>query len=240
MAALSGRVVAVTGAAKRIGRCIALELARRGASVAVHYWQSRLEASETARRCSGHAFQADLTRVREVERLFSEIDSRFGRLDALVNNAGVFLEADPLKVTEADWDLVHGVNVKGMFFCCQHAARFMKKRGNGGRIVNIASLGGLRPWAKHVPYCASKAGAIMLTKSLAKALAPDISVNAIAPGVIHFGDRMPADIAHLVRITPQGRPGSGEDVAQVVRMLLEGPSFVTGQVIAVDGGLSLK
>ena len=239
MSVLSNRVIAVTGAAKRIGRCIAIELAKGGASVAVHYNGSRREALETAEECSGQAFRADLAQVGQIRRLFEDIRAAYGRLDGLVNNAGVFRRADPLEVTESDWDLIHDVNVKAMFFCCQQAARIMKLQGRG-RIVNVTSLGGIRPWAKHVPYCTSKAGAIMLTRSLAKALAPCVSVNAVAPGVIHFGEDVPPDIAHLVRITPQGRHGTGEDVARVVRMLLEGPSFVTGQIIAVDGGLSLK
>ncbi len=239
MSALRNRVIAVTGAAKRIGRSIAVELASRGASVAVHYHESRREAVDTAKECSGQAFRANLASVDQIRHLFEEIRSTYGRLDGLVNNAAVFRRTDPLKVTESDWDLIHDVNLKAVFFCCQQAAQIMRLHGRG-RIVNITSLGGIRPWAKHVPYCASKAGAIMLTRSLAKALAPYVSVNAVAPGVIHFGDDMPPDIAHLVRITPQGRHGTGEDVARVVRMLLEGPSFVTGQIIAVDGGLSLK
>ena len=126
-------------------------------------------------------------------RLFGEIEAAFGRLDCLVNNAAVFRAIDPLEASERDWDAIHSVNLKATFFCCQQAAKIMV-RGNGGRIVNIASLGGLRPWAKHVPYCASKAGVVMLTHGLAKALAPKITVNGIAPGVIHFGDQMPGEI----------------------------------------------
>ena len=110
----------------------------------------------------------------------------------------------------------------------------------GGRIVNISSLGGLRPWGKHVPYCTSKAGVIMLTRSLAKALAPAISVNSVAPGVIHFDGELPDGIARLVHNTPMQRHGTGDDIARTVAQLLSGPSFVTGQILAVDGGLSLK
>lgn len=236
---LEGKVVAVTGAARRIGRAVALELARHGARVAVHYRLSEHEALGTARECGGRAFRADLSRVGEIRALFDEVGSAFGRLDGLVNNAAVFRAVDPLEATEEDWDAIHDVNLKGSFFCCQQAARLMLRTG-GGRIVNVASLGGLRPWSRHVPYCVSKAGVVMLTQSLAKALAPDISVNAVAPGVIHFGDDMPDDIRHLVRITPMRRHGSGRDIAESVRMLLAGPSFVTGQVLAVDGGLGLK
>lgn len=239
MHTLEGKVVAVTGAAKRIGRCIALHLASRGAKIAVHYNTSKSDALATAAACGGQAFRADLANVAEIRRLFGEIETAFGRLDCLVNNAAVFHAIDPLDASERDWDAIHSVNLKAAFFCCQQAAKIML-RGGGGRIVNIASLGGLRPWAKHVPYCTSKAGVVMLTHGLAKALAPDITVNGIAPGVIHFGDQMPDEIARLVRNTPMGRHGSGEEIASAVGMLLEGPAFVTGQIIAVDGGLSLK
>ena len=239
MHSLQGKVVAVTGAARRIGRAVALELAGRGARVAVHYRLSAEEAARTADDCGGRAFRADIASVGEIRRLFDEIRESYGRLDALVNNAAVFRAVDPLDATERDWDAMHEVNLKGTFFCCQQAARLMLESG-GGRIVNVASLGGLRPWAKHVPYCTSKAGVVMLTRSLAKALAPGIAVNAVAPGVIHFDSEMPEEIARLVRVTPMGRSGKGEDIAQVVRMLLEGPAFVTGQIVAVDGGLGLK
>ena len=239
MHTLEGKVVAVTGAAKRIGRCIALHLASRGAKIAVHYNTSKTDALATAAACGGRAFRADLANVAEIRRLFGEIETAFGRLDCLVNNAAVFRAIDPLDASERDWDAIHSVNLKATFFCCQQAAKIML-RGGGGRIVNIASLGGLRPWAKHVPYCTSKAGVVMLTHGLAKALAPDITVNGIAPGVIHFGDQMPDDIARLVRNTPMGRHGTGEEIASAVGMLLEGPAFVTGQIVAVDGGLSLK
>ncbi len=239
MDSLRGKVVAVTGAGKRIGRSVALELARCGALVAVHYRGSAAEAVRTASECGGQAFQADLARVSEIRRLFQEIRQAYGRLDGLVNNAAVFRAVDPLEATEDDWDAIHDVNLKGTFFCCQSAAKLMVRSG-GGRIVNISSLGGLRPWSKHVPYCVSKAGVVMLTQALAKTLAPDIAVNAVAPGVIHFGEDLPEEIAHLVRITPMRRHGTGEEIAGVVRLLLESPSFVTGQILAVDGGLGLK
>lgn len=239
MDSLEGKVVAVTGAARRIGRAIALDLAGRGARIVVHYRRSHAEAVRTAEECDGTAVRADLSRVDQIRALFEEIWRIYGRLDGLVNNAAAFRAVDPLEASEEDWDAIHDVNLKGTFFCCQQAARLMR-RGDGGRIVNISSLGGIRPWAKHVPYCASKAGVLMLTRGLAKALAPDIAVNSVAPGVIQFGDRMPDEIAHLVRITPMQRHGTGREIAEAVRFLLEGPSFVTGQIVAVDGGLSLK
>lgn len=238
MATLEGKVVLVTGAAKRVGRGIALRLAREGALVAIHYNGSAEEAKATAAEC-GNApiFQADLGHVSEIERLFQQVADRFGRLDGLVNNAARFTRIDPLKITEADWDFVHSVNLKATFFCCQQAARRMLEAG--GRIVNISSLGGLRPWAEHAHYCASKAGVIMLTKALAKAFAPTVTVNSVAPGVIPFG---PYDhrIEHLIADTPAGRAGTAEEIADAVVFFLTASDFITGQVMAVDGGLSQK
>ncbi len=178
----------ITGAAKRIGRVIAIELSRRGFDVAIHYNTSRKEAEEVSRECKdAPIFQADLARVEEIRRLFSEVRDRFGLLNCLVNNAARFTRFDPLELTEADWDFIHDVNLKAVFFCCQEGARQMRQIG-AGRIVNISSLGGIRPWPKHVHYCSSKAGVIMMTKVLAKALAPEITVNSVAPGVIAFDD----------------------------------------------------
>ena len=236
---LDGKVVVVTGAARRIGRSTALHLAKHGARVAVHFCASAGEAAETADACGGRAFQADLTRVDEIRRLFAEVRGAFGRLDGLVNNAARYHEMDVHEVTEQDWDEIHAVNLKATFFCCQQAAKIMLEN-DGGRIVNISSLGGIRPWSRHVPYGASKAGVIMLTRSLAKALAPKITVNSVAPGVIHFDREMPEDIARLARATPMRRHGRGEEIAQAVLHFLTGPDFITGQILAVDGGLSLK
>ena len=140
----SGKVVLVTGAAKRIGRGIALRLAREGARVAIHYHHSEAEARNTASECGAELFQANLESVPEIHRMFAELEQRLGRLDGLVNNAARFTRFDPLDITEKDWDFVHSVNLKAVFFCCQSGARLMRKSG-GGRIVNISSLGGIRP-----------------------------------------------------------------------------------------------
>ena len=236
---LEGKVALVTGAAKRCGRAIALRLAHEGARVAVHYRGSEAEARRTAEDCRGQLFQADLTQVAEIERLYREVETTYGRLDCLVNNAARHYEMKVLEVTEQDWDSIHDVNLKAVFFSCQAAARLMLRNG-GGKIVNISSLGGRRPWTRHVPYCASKAGVIMLTEALAKALAPEIAVNSVAPGVIHFGPEMPALTQRLISVTPMRRPGSGEEVAETVLHFLTASDFLTGQVITVDGGLSLR
>lgn len=239
MTSLEGRVVLVTGAAKRIGRGIALRLAREGARVAIHYDGSEKEARATAAEC-GNAplFQADLERVAEIERLFAAVDAHFGRIDALVNNAARFTRIPALDVTEADWDFVHSVNLKATFFCCQQAARRMIA-ADGGRIVNLSSLGGIRPWSQHAHYCASKAGAIMLTRALAKAFAPKVTVNSVAPGVIPFGE--PDDrVQRLISKTPAQRAGTADEIADAVVFYLTASNFITGQVLAVDGGLSQK
>jgi len=231
--------VLITGAAKRIGRGIALRLARKGYRVGIHYSTSEVEARQTAEECGGaDLFRADLASVPEIRRLFAEVSDRFGGLDCLVNNAARFTRFDPLEITEADWDFIHSVNLKATFFCCQEGARLMKQ-GRRGRIVNISSLGGIRPWAEHAHYCASKAGVIMLTKALAKAWAPQITVNSVAPGVIPFYD-LDERGAAMVRATPAGRGGTPAEIADAVLYFLRASDFVTGQLIAVDGGLSLR
>jgi 3-oxoacyl-[acyl-carrier protein] reductase/pteridine reductase len=239
MADLTGKVILVTGAAKRIGREIALRLAAEGARVAIHYSSSEADAEQTAADCGGAPlFRANLESVSEIERMFGEIDARLGRIDGLVNNAARFTRFDPLLVTEADWDFIHDVNLKAVFFCCQEAGRRMKAQGEG-RIVNISSLGGLRPWAEHAHYCASKAGVIMLTRALAKAFAPEITVNSVAPGVIPFGEWNEA-MAAMLAATPAARAGTGAEIAEAVVYFLRASNFVTGQVLAVDGGLSQR
>ena len=213
--AMPSRVL-VTGAAKRIGRAIAVELYQRGFDVAIHFGSSESEARAVSALCGGAPiFQADLSSVSEIHRLFADVRRRFGPLDCLVNNAARFTRFDPLDITEADWDFIHSVNLKGVFFCCQEAARQMLE-GRGGRIVNISSLGGIRPWAEHAHYCASKAGVIMLTKALAKAFAPSITVNSVAPGVIAFDD-VDQRTQAMIDATPMLRAGTPEEIAAATR-----------------------
>jgi len=236
---LNGKVILVTGAAKRIGRGIASRLASEGARVAIHYHRSESEARRTAEECGGaELFRANLESVPDIARMFAEVEQRLGRLDGLVNNAARFTRFDPLDITEKDWDFIHSVNLKAVFFCCQNGARLMRKSG-GGRIVNITSLGGLRPWAEHAHYCASKAGAIMLTRALAKAFAPTITVNSVAPGVIPFED-IDERGKQMIEVTPAGRGGTPAEIADAVVYFLKATEFVTGQILAVDGGLSLR
>jgi 3-oxoacyl-[acyl-carrier protein] reductase/pteridine reductase len=239
---LKGKVVLVTGAAKRIGRSIALRLHAEGARVLIHYSHSEEEAKQTAAECGGAGlFQANLEHVAEIERMFTQIAEREGRLDALVNNAGRFTQIPALEVTESDWDFVHSVNLKAAFFVAQQAALLMRRNpGGAGRIVNISSMGAFLAWADHVHYCASKAGVVAMTRSLAKALAPAITVNSVAPGVIPFDEVNEERIQSMARSTPAGRPGTGEDIAEAVVYFLKASNFVTGQTLQVDGGLGLR
>src|SRR5580693_6689100 len=233
------QIVLVTGAAKRIGRSIALRLYQAGYQVAIHYGGSEEDARATAAECgSAPLFQANLESVEEIKKMFRELEERLGGLYGLVNNAARFRRRDPLELTEADWDFIHSVNLKATFFCCQQAALLMKKSG-AGRIVNMSSLGGIRPWEMYAHYCASKAGVIMLTRALAKAFAPEITVNSVAPGVIPFGE-LDAEATRMIQATPAGRGGTPDEIAGAVVYFLGATNFITGQIVAVDGGLSQR
>ena len=252
---LTGKIVLVTGAAKRIGRGIALRLAKEGARVCIHYNRSEAEARQTAEDCGGaDLFQANLESVPEIQKMFAVLQERHGHLDALVNNAARFTRRDPLDITEKDWDDIHNVNLKSVFFTSQSAAKLMLGAGGVGlpaytsersseapigRIVNISSLGGIRPWAEHAHYCASKAGVIMLTRALAKAWAPHITVNSVAPGVIPFED-IDARGLEMIKNTPAQRGGTPDEIADAVVFFLTASNFITGQRLAVDGGLSQR
>ena len=239
---LDGKIVLVTGAARRIGRSIALRLHAAGARVLIHYSKSESEAWQTAVDCGGAPlYRANLESVDAIKAMFTSIGEREGRLDALVNNAARFTRIDPLEVTEAEWDFIHSVNLKATFFCAQQAAFLMRLNPEGaGRIVNISSMGAFLAWADHSHYCASKAGVTALTRCLAKALAPGVTVNAVAPGVIPFEEADDLRILSLASSTPAGRPGTGDDIAEAVLYFLTASNFVTGQTLQVDGGMGLR
>jgi len=240
MERLEGKTVLVTGAARRIGRAIALRLHAEGARVLLHYGISEEEAREVSELCGGAPlYRANLESAGEIREMFARIGREQGGLYGLVNNAARFTRAPVLEISEADWDFIHSVNLKAVFFCAQEAARLMG-RGGGGRIVNISSMGAFLAWPEHVHYCASKAGVVALTRGLAKALAPRISVNSVAPGVIPFEEREDPAIQKMARSTPAGRPGTGEEIADAVVFFLKASPFVTGQVLQVDGGLGLR
>jgi 3-oxoacyl-[acyl-carrier protein] reductase/pteridine reductase len=238
--ALEGQVALVTGAAKRIGRSIALRLASEGADIVVNYATSRAEAEELVREIQGGgrpaiSLQADVSRRAEVQKLFVAAEKEFGRLDILVNNAGMFFAAKFEELTEEQWDRIMSTNLKSQFLCAQAAAPIMKRQGRG-RIINLTSLGGILPWPAYTHYCVSKAGAIMLTRCLARALGPEILVNSVAPGTIQFPGELPDE--DYIRRVPLHRTGTGDDITGAV-MYLATADFVTGQMIVVDGGRSL-
>jgi len=239
---LHGQVALVTGAGRRIGRAIALKLAAEGARVVVHYGRSKDEANAVVaeiQNAGSEAFslQADLTRQEDIARLFDEVERRCGGLDILVNNAGKFSPTPLPEASEDQWDSLLGSNVKAQFFCAQRAAPLLRRSGRG-RIVNLASLGGLLAWPKYTAYCVSKAGVIMLTRCLARELAPEVTVNAIAPGTISFPDDAPEIAATFIRQAPLRRTGGPQDIADAVSYLVHA-GFVTGQVLVVDAGRSI-
>jgi 3-oxoacyl-[acyl-carrier protein] reductase/pteridine reductase len=241
MQSLQGKAVLVTGAAKRIGRSLALTLAEEGADVAITYRSSEAEAQETVsaiKKFGGRAaaVYCDLGDPGCVRGSVDAAISELGRIDILVNNAGMF-ETLPLEsITLEQWDAMLNTNTRGPFLMAQAAHAELKQRQ--GRIVNIGSLGGLQPWATHGHYCVSKAALHMLTKTMAKAWAPEISVNCVAPGMIVNGEVDPG-YEHFVEKTPMRRNGTPEDVSAAVLFFATGPRFITGQVLSVDGGLGL-
>ncbi len=237
---LSGRVALVTGAGKRIGRSIALALGREGMNVVVNYSSSRTEAEEVALeiRKMGRkaiAVRADVAKKADVQAMLQATKKEFGRMDLLVNNAGMFEPGKLDTLTEEQWDRMMNVNLKSQFLCAQAAAPLLRN-AKPGRIVNISSLGGMLAWPAFTHYCVSKAGVIMLTKCLARGLAPDILVNSVAPGTIQFPGEAPD--ADYIQRAPLKRTGSGEDIAEAVVYFAKA-EFVTGQVLAVDGGRML-
>ena len=239
---LSGKVALVTGAAKRIGRSVALRLASEGADIAVNYRGSTAQADEVVAQIVAMgrhsvALQADVAKRAEVVAMFAALEKEFGRLDILVNNAGMFFPVKFEELTEAQWDGILNTNLKSQFLCSQAAAP-MLRRGGHGRIINFASLGGLLAWPAYAHYCVSKAGVIMLTRCLARALAPEITVNAIAPGTISFDGDAPELAEDYIRRAPLQRTGTAKDIDDAVVFLAQS-SFVTGQVLVVDGGRSL-
>jgi NAD(P)-dependent dehydrogenase (short-subunit alcohol dehydrogenase family) len=234
-----GRVALITGAAKRIGRSVALRLAAEGADVVVNYRSSEAEAEEVVAQIAAKgrraiAVQADVAKRSDVLEMFAGVEREFGRLDILVNNAGVFFPAKFEELTEGQWDGILGANLKSQFLCSQAAAPMLRRSGRG-RIVNFASLGGLLAWPAYTHYCVSKAGVIMLTRCLARALAPEITVNAIAPGTISFPNDAPEIGADFIRRSPLHRTGAPEDIDDAV-VFLASSSFITGQILVVDGG----
>jgi NAD(P)-dependent dehydrogenase (short-subunit alcohol dehydrogenase family) len=238
---LSGRVALVTGSAKRLGRAVALRLAEEGADVVIHYRASSAEAQSAVEEIEklgrrAVAIRADLNVVREIRRLFDETARQFGRLDILVNSAANFLPASVISATEEIWDASFASNLKAPFFCAQSAAPLLKR--TKGTIINFADTGGLLGWQGYIPHSVSKAGVVMLTKVLAKALAPEVRVNAIAPGTITMPADPPEWESEFVKLAPLRRSGTPSDITDAVLFLVQS-KFMTGQILVVDGGRTL-
>ena len=238
---LAGKTALVTGGARRIGRAIALSLAASGANVAITYLGSQSEAQQTVRDLAALdvealAVRTDLIDPESIRQTVAAVVEEFGRLDLLVNNAGVFASAPLEEITVAQWDHMFATNTRAPFLMAQTA--YPHLRAAAGRIVNIGSLGGTHPWATHAHYCTSKAALHMLSQTMAKAWAPEISVNCVAPGMIVQGEVGEAYI-HFAQRTPMKRNGSAEDVAAAVLFFATAPHFITGQLMTVDGGLGL-
>jgi NAD(P)-dependent dehydrogenase (short-subunit alcohol dehydrogenase family) len=238
---LEGRTALVTGAARRIGRAIALAYAEQGAAVAITYRGSKDDADQTVRDLEGHGVKAtaifcDLTDEASVNAAVAEAAEHLGGLDLLVNNAGLFASAALEDITAAAWDGMFAANTRGPFLVARAALPHL--RAARGRILNIGSLGGTHPWPTHGHYCTSKAALHMLSQTMAKAWAPEVSVNCIAPGMIVQGEVGPA-YEHFANRTPMQRNGTAADVAAAALFFATGPHFITGQMLGVDGGLGL-
>lgn len=248
---LLGKAVLITGAARRLGRASALRLAQAGADVAITFRNSAREARETVIELSAlgvraFAFHCDVTDEAGVRQMMKEAGRELGRIDVLVNNAANYETVEFEKLTVRQWDAIFASNTRGPFLVTREALKLMRRdRGKGSgplaaKIINMGSLGGLRPWPTHAHYCSSKAALHMLTKVMAKALAPEIAVNAVAPGMIDLGEKSAAKfMRRMAKQTPMQRNGCAEEIAEAVLFFATAPQFITGQILSVDGGLGL-
>jgi NAD(P)-dependent dehydrogenase (short-subunit alcohol dehydrogenase family) len=250
---LRGKTCLITGAARRLGRASALALARAGADVAITFRHSAREAQHTVVDLASFGVRAfalhcDVTDEASVKSMMKEAGRELGRIDILVNNAANYNTADFERLTVRQWDDMFASNTRGPFLVSREALKWMRRKRTGAqrgekieaKIINMGSLGGLRPWPTHAHYCSSKAALHMLTKVMAKALAPEIAVNAVAPGMIDLGEKAAAAfMRRMAKQTPMLRNGSGEEIAAAVLFFATAPQFITGQILAVDGGLGL-
>jgi len=240
---LRNKVVLVTGGAKRLGRAAALSLTAAGATVAITYLRSKDDAEDTLHEIEqiggrGIAVHCDVTNAASVRKAVSTVVRRLGGIDVLINNAGTYETVAFDELTVQQWDAIFATNVRGPFLVSK--AALPQLRARKGRIINLGSLGGLRAWAGHAHYCSSKAALHMLTKVMAKAIAPEIAVNCVAPGMIDLGEKGAADfMKRMSKLTPMRRNGSAQDVAAAILFFATAPHFITGQILTVDGGLGL-
>lgn len=244
---LQNQTVIVTGAAKRIGRAVALECAASGANVVISYRHSQKEALETletmrelAPEQKFAALALEVSNADAVLNFKNQVVAEFGRVDGLVNCVGIFNRTPFETLSEADFDASINANLKGPFLLCKAFGDHFLEKG-GGSIVNFADIYALRPLTNFSPYCVSKAGVVMLTESLAKALAPKVRVNCICPGTIFSPSKEDEqDETALLHRIPMNRFGTGEEIARAVVFLLGGPQFITGAILPVDGGQRLR
>jgi NAD(P)-dependent dehydrogenase (short-subunit alcohol dehydrogenase family) len=240
---LKGKAVLITGGARRLGRGIALAMAEAGADVAITFRNSARDAQHTVIDLGGFgvravALRCDVTEEKSVKAMLKEVTKELGGLDVLVNNAANYETAEFARLTLKRWDAIFASNTRGPFLVSREALKWLRERK--GKIINMGSLGGLRPWADHAHYCSSKAAVHMLTKVMAKALAPEIAVNCVAPGMIDLGEKAAAAfMKRMAKQTPMRRNGTGEEIATAVLFFATAPHFITGQILAVDGGLGL-
>ncbi len=238
---LKDKVVLITGGAVRIGRAITVELITAGANVFCHYFSSEREARELKKEYpSVNLLKGNLKQISTVAPLIHEIVEVAGTIDVLINNAAIFMKTPFGTVTEENWDNLFALNLKPNFFLSQEASKIMMEKQTG-KIVNIADTSGLRPWPSYIPYSLTKSGMISLTKGLAKALAPHVQVNCINPGPVLMPDKYSNEqITQTIEKTLLKRAGQAEDVASAVRFLLEDGDYITGLILSVDGGRSIK
>src|SRR6266849_2684676 len=240
---LSGKAVLITGGALRLGRAIALAFAEAGADVAITFRNSARDAQHTVIDVGSFggravALRCDITDEKSVRSAIKETAKELGGIDILVNNAANYEIAEFGELTLKQWDDIFASNTRGPFLVSREALKHLRERR--GKIINMGSLGGLRPWASHAHYCSSKAAVHMLTKVMAKALAPEIAVNCVAPGMIDLGERSAAAFMKKMAVqTPMRRNGKGEEIAAAVLFFATASHFITGQILAVDGGLGL-
>lgn len=241
---LKGKTAFITGGARRLGRAIALSMAGAGARIAFTYLQSEREAQQTCREIETFGSEAlaihcDLRQELSISQSIHQVLERFKRIDLLVNNAGVFQTVKLEEMTAEQWDEVFAVNVRGAFLTSKSCIPSLRQ--TRGRIINLGSLGGEKPWTTHPHYCSSKAALHMLTRVMAKDLAPDIAVNCVAPGMIDAGEgeKDPALLDRLAHRTPMQKNGTPQDIVSAVMYFATAPHFITGQILTVDGGLGL-
>jgi NAD(P)-dependent dehydrogenase (short-subunit alcohol dehydrogenase family) len=239
---LSGKVALVTGGARRIGRAISLALAKAGADVAITWRTSNIDAANTVKEIAtlgsgALAVECDVRSEASARKAVADVVAGFGRLDLLINNAAVFSTAHLDSMSLEEWDNVFDTNSRGPFLMAREALPHLQAAE--GRIVNIGSLGGVKAWATHGHYSSSKAALHTLTQAMAKAFAPLVAVNCVAPGFIDLGEEKAETAERFAGRTPMQRNGTAEDVAQAVLFFATGPKFVTGQILTVDGGLGL-